>query len=359
MVMKSSNWTQKKMKQGVSASTIVFAAGCLSCLFVMAYNLDFLRRSSQLGGSDIVFKNRHASHPMEHVVKSKQGGADTWKLVDWSNPITPEEEAKFACDMTEFVAAKSGKQSQMCVHTFAGDFLRRVIKRDKRWKDCNVLPDLWTADGKKDDDSLYIDIGANIGSCVMEMLMSTKAKIVAFEPHPMNAFNIKKTVSKLGKEYQDRLLLFPVGLGDAMSSATIFSGHDNMGNSMIGQSVKDHGGQQFAEQLQFKVFVERMDAVLDASAIDNIRLIKMDCQGFECKTVDGMGALAEKIQTLKFEFARKWLDAQGCFDLLDRMKRLGFKVLYGEGPSYGQEVGEEVTGGVIDLLAKRPDSIVK
>lgn len=186
--------------------------------------------------------------------------------------------------------------------------------------------------------------------------MSTKAKIVAFEPHPMNAFNIKKAVSQLGKEYQDRLLLFPVGLGDAMSSSTIFSGHDNMGNSVIGQAVQDHGSQQFTEH---KVFVERMDAVLDASAIDNIRLIKMDCQGFECKAMDGMGALAEKIQTLKFEFARKWLNAQGCFDIVDRMKRLGFKVLYGDGPSYGREVAEEIKVDIIDLLAKRPDSIVK
>jgi FkbM family methyltransferase len=227
--------------------------------------------------------------------------------------------------MTEFIAAKSGKQSQMCVHSFM-EVLTEFILRDKRWRDCNVLPDLWVADGMEDDDSIYVDIGANIGSCVMEMLMSTKAKIIAFEPHPMNVFNIKKTVSKLGKEYQDRLLLFPVGLGDAKGNITIFSGHDNMGNSNLGVQVKDWGSQQFKDHLQFTVFVERLDELLDASAIDKIRFVKMDCQGFECKAVEGMCALAEKIKVLKFENSIKFLRAQDCSDLLDRVKRLGFNV---------------------------------
>lgn len=71
-----------------------------------------------------------------------------------------------------------------------------------------------------DDTSLYLDIGGNIGSCVMEMLLSTNASIVAFEPHPMNLYNVKKTMSYLGKEYQDRLLLFPVGLGGVQNMTT-------------------------------------------------------------------------------------------------------------------------------------------
>ncbi|KAL3773535.1 hypothetical protein ACHAWO_000531 [Cyclotella atomus] len=69
-----------------------------------------------------------------------------------------------------------------------------------------------------------------------------------------------------------------------------------------------------------------MDALLDASAIDRIRFVKMDCQGFECKTVDGMGALAEQIQVLKFENSLKFLRAQGCSDLVEIVKRHGFTV---------------------------------
>lgn len=49
-----------------------------------------------------------------------------------------------------------------------------------------------------------------------------------------------------------------------------------MGNSQIGTAVKDWDSQNFAEHLQFKVFVERLDSLLDATKIDNIKFVKMD-----------------------------------------------------------------------------------
>ncbi|KAL7516097.1 hypothetical protein ACHAWX_003949 [Stephanocyclus meneghinianus] len=192
-----------------------------------------------------------------------------------------------------------------------------------------------------DNDSWYIDIGANIGTCLMEMLLSTKANIVAFEPHPMNVYNIKSTVSNLGKEYQDHIMLFPVGLGSIQSNSTIFSGHDNMGNSQLGKTIKDWRSQQFYEHLQFTAFIERLDSILDATKIDSIRFVKMDCQGFECNAVDGMGAIAEKIKCMKFEYAQKFLMAQGCTDIIPRLKKLGFGVFYmGNGTS--AQLGKEV-----------------
>jgi FkbM family methyltransferase len=307
-------------------------------------------------------KTTPSIHPMDHIVKTKVGPPDTWQLVDWSNPLSPNDESLFSCNMTTFVAAKSGIQSQICVHTF-DDFLTKEIKQKQRWVECDVLSDLWTADGMEDDDSLYVDIGANIGSCVMEMLLSTKAKIIAFEPHPMNVYNIKKTVSQLGKEYQDRLLLFPVGLGNVQSNSTIFSGHDNMGNSQIGTTVKDWDSQEFKEHLQFKVFVERMDSLLEATKIDTIRFVKMDCQGFECNAVDGFGALAQKMKSIKFEYAKKFMDAHQCTDIVPRVKELGFKVYRMEDSSNADSLGEElhsnpVTAHVYDnpeLIAKRSD----
>ncbi|KAL3805598.1 hypothetical protein HJC23_005842 [Cyclotella cryptica] len=288
------------------------------------------------------------------------GPANSWSLVDWSNPFSKEEEEKFSCEMMSFVAAKSGQEAQICVHTF-NEVITDAIKKEQRWRDCNILPDLWTANGMVDNDSLYIDIGANIGSCVMEMLLSTKANIVAFEPHPMNVYNIKKTVSKLGKEYQDRILLFPVGLGSTQSSSTIFSGHDNMGNSQLGAAIQDWGSQEFREHLQFTAYIERLDSLLDASKIDSIRFVKMDCQGFECNAVDGMGAVAEKINYLKFEYAKKFLTAQGCTDIVSRLKKLGFDVFHmGDGTStkLGREVFDNPPVTHIydtpELMAKRP-----
>jgi hypothetical protein len=58
----------------------------------------------------------------------------------------------------------------MCVYA-DDDGISRTIRSDKYLSHCYILPMLWK-DGDHDetDKSLYyVEIGANIGSCVMEM----------------------------------------------------------------------------------------------------------------------------------------------------------------------------------------------
>lgn len=147
--------------------------------------------------------------------------------------FTAEEESRFSCDMTTFQSASSVRETQMCVHSFQ-DSVSDEIRHNKHWYDCDVLPSLWNEVGyigSGEESSYYVDIGSNIGSCVIEMLLATDAKIIAFEPHPMNLFNLKKTIASMGKSFQDRVVLFPVGLGSMQSTSTIFSATGNMGNS--------------------------------------------------------------------------------------------------------------------------------
>ncbi|KAL7548165.1 hypothetical protein ACHAWF_011458 [Thalassiosira exigua] len=304
-------------------------------------------------------------HHSSVVIKKRGGsyGNISWNVVDWQDPISSEESSKFACTMTPFKSFASGEEAQMCVHTFS-DLVSNEIKSQKRWPDCNILPDLWNVAGKHDDkdESYYIDIGANIGSCVMEMLLGTNARIIAFEPHPMNLYNLKVTVSKLDRSYQDRLMLFPVGLGASTSTSTIYAGEDNIANSVIGNIVKDYDAQQFKKDKQFMVQVERLDSILDANAI-KIKLVKMDAQGFECFVLDGMGAdLAQKIDVIKFEYAKNWLDGLGCVDLIPRLNKY-FKIYRGfsggqfSGGPLNASAVDKVGKAVFDLLAVRRDHL--
>lgn len=279
------NSTRKHQKNSnktfLSGVALGIALG-ITFLFICEFIRIFYNQQSEevlSTGQPQSSKTEHLQHPMIRYIKKVKGPPDTWKLVDWTDPISDEETSKFSCNMIPFTSAKSNVTSQICIHTFP-DVIGEFIGKDGNWRDCKKLSMLWISDGieEEDGDSLYIEIGANIGSCVMEMLLSTNARIIAFEPHPMNVYNIKKTVSQLSKKYQDRLLLFPIGLGSVASSSTIFSGHDNMGNSIIGAQVKDWGTQRFDEHLQYKVFVDSLDSVLDATKIDNVELIKMDCQ---------------------------------------------------------------------------------
>jgi len=269
------------------------------------------------------------SHVLDSVIKMRSGGIDLeWELVDWNNPITPEEEEKFKCKNVPFVSASSGKAAPMCVHTFK-DVVSDKIGEKTHWPDCNILPTLWNASNPTKD-SMYIEIGANIGACVMEMLLGTNANIIAFEPHPMNVFNLKKTVSSLDKSYQDRLRLFPIGIGDNQASNTIYSGGRNMGNSVIGTIIKDVKTQEFDEKLQFQINVERLDSIIKIDNTQDVKLMKMDAQGYECRILKGFGQdLANMIGMIKFEYANKWLRGQNCTDLVPQFINYGFNVFEG------------------------------
>jgi len=166
------------------------------------------------------------------VVKRIEGfGNNSWKLVDWNQPISADEESKFNCNMVVFQSTMSGKEALMCVHD--DDLISNSIKSGKHWPDCDILSKIWNDGARANDDKslYYVEIGANIGGCILEMLLSTNASIIAFEPHPMNIFNLKKTVSHLDKSYQNRLMLFSIGIGDASATSTIHSASGNMGNS--------------------------------------------------------------------------------------------------------------------------------
>ena len=170
----------------------------------------------------------------------------------------------------------------------------------------------------------------------------------------MNLFALKQTISKLDSTFQDRLSLVPVGLGHEQGSSTIYSAHDNMGNSVIGTIIKDNGAQHFDKNLQFQVPIERLDSILKSGT--NVKLMKMDAQGFECNILDGMGqSIASGIEIIKFEYAVTFLAGQNCTDLLDRMRNYGFGVYSVDGHSgkFGKPVLAPPLRGVIDLYAKR------
>jgi len=280
----------------------------------------------------------------------------TWTTVDWKNNamIKPSDtDGIFKCKWTKFKSAATNREAEMCVHPFP-DFVSDSIVQHGHWKDCNALSAYWNQNVDNGAESLYLEIGANIDSCVMEMLLGTNANIIAFEPHPMNQFALKQTISKLDSSFQDRLSLVPVGLGHEQGSSTIYSAHDNMGNSMIGTSVKDHGAQRFDKKLQFQVSIERLDSILKSGT--NVKLMKMDAQGFECNIFEGMGqAIASGIETIKFEYAAAFLDAQKCTDLLDRMRNYGFDIysVNGHSGKFGKPVQTPPRSGVIDLYAKK------
>jgi len=269
---------------------------------------------------------------------------DGWKIVDWNEA---HEKSRYICDWKLFNST-TGKTAQMCVHPFK-DIVSGSVRRIGRWKDCDTLTNYW-AKGIDNGKSIYVEIGANIGTCVMEMLLSTDANIIAFEPHPRNLFCLRSTISKLSSEYQERVTLFPIALGDKKGVSTIYSARGNMGNSVVGTKIRDFDSQVFDEAEQTDIHLERLDSVFSTNI--DVKLMKIDAQGFECNILEGMGTnIGKKIQQIKFEWAKKWLDNQNCTDLLPKFRSFGFVIYGGRRIFTGDYQPEKLT----DLYATRID----
>ena len=184
----------------------------------------------------------------------------------------------------------------------------------------------------------------------MEMLLSTDANIIAFEPHPMNLFNLMNTISRLDEMYKKRVVLIPIALGNETEETIIHAAYNNLGNSVVGQFVEDYSNQSAPDAFKFTIRVERLDSILNSSGGLHIPLMKMDAQGYECRIMEGIGEhIAARIDNIKFEYARNCLNAQGCTNLLTIFRRFGFNIY-----KRGKRIYEEkVNFKLADLLAQK------
>lgn len=84
---------------------------------------------------------------------------------------------------------------QICAHPDS-DRVSDAIARKGSWSDCDMLPALWLELPMHERSrGNFLDLGANIGSCSIEMLLSTDASIVSIEANPENFRRMqKKTV---------------------------------------------------------------------------------------------------------------------------------------------------------------------
>jgi hypothetical protein len=83
-----------------------------------------------------------------------------------------------------------------------------------------------------------------------------------------------------------------------------------------------------------KITVRRLDAVLHPSI--DVALFKLDVEGFECKALDGMGVLLQRVNILRTEVAPHLLTPHGCATagLMDRLRKAFSRVLDVNGKAF-------------------------
>ena len=77
----------------------------------------------------------------------------------------------------------------------------------------------------------------------MELLLRTRARVIAFEPSPVNLYYLTRSLRLLAESHPEvarRVVVFPIGAGDAqLSRAPLFVEKGNLGNTIVGRPHSD------------------------------------------------------------------------------------------------------------------------
>lgn len=109
----------------------------------------------------------------------------------------------------------------------------------------------------------------------MQMLLTTNATIVAFEPHPYNLFVMTSTFMQLEESLRNRIHLFPIALGAESSESTIHMASDNRGHAVVSKAIRINRRASFLAPMAIRV--EPLDNIMKETA--TVHLMKMDAQG--------------------------------------------------------------------------------
>lgn len=160
----------------------------------------------------------------------------------------------------------------------SGDYVGRAMR---------FLGDLdpkvsWVVDRVLRPGDTALDIGANLGlvSYRMAARVGPQGQVHAFEPQPRMQDYMRKTF-----DLNPRLpiTLHPIGLGPVSDRLTLSVPPDNAGAATL---VPDtYGTRPNAETVDVKV--EPLDSYAAEAGIPDVRMIKMDVEGFEAHVLRG------------------------------------------------------------------------
>eukprot|EP00545_Synedropsis_sp_CCMP1620_P011722 CAMPEP_0119014956 /NCGR_PEP_ID=MMETSP1176-20130426/10476_1 /TAXON_ID=265551 /ORGANISM="Synedropsis recta cf, Strain CCMP1620" /LENGTH=368 /DNA_ID=CAMNT_0006968207 /DNA_START=55 /DNA_END=1161 /DNA_ORIENTATION=+ len=205
---------------------------------------------------------------------------------------------------------------QVCVHPGETDYLSNIIGGGGSGsKQCELQTKQWDHKHAK---QVYLEIGAHVGICVLEMLFSTKATVIAVEAHPHNLFALTSTLLKNPK-LLERVSVLPVALGREQSStadtaaaaAMIDDGNngDLVQAKIVPPSSSSSPDQQQKQQAMNIIQMERLD---DLILPGGLQLVSLHVNGYECNVLDGGLKVFRKVTTIAFSVNPSALTPYAC-----------------------------------------------
>lgn len=236
----------------------------------------------------------------------------------------------------------------MCLAPEGNESISDNVRRRGRFHDCAAHVDglraaaaaRAAATGASARKLLFVELGANLGSCTLEALLrENRTSIVAFEPNPLNLYRLTSTLHRAAREHpslrlRDRVLLYPLAVGNASEASTITQTKGNSGASVVGGLVRMNWRRPWVGINQaegvYPIVVRPLDTILAAAALPRagIDLIKLDVEGYECRALDGMVTLlaSRAVRRIHSEVSKRALEGKGCSEaeLLRRVRSVAY-----------------------------------
>jgi FkbM family methyltransferase len=138
-------------------------------------------------------------------------------------------------------------------------------------------PTLALLDAAIRPEDTVVDVGANIGTISLHMARKA-VRVIAIEPHPAYCTRIREHIALNGVA---NIELIESAAGIAPGTAMIY----DMPAKNIGHSTMVEQGSHTAAAAGVRV--NTLDALLDGAGGQNVRLIKVDVEGFENQVMAG------------------------------------------------------------------------
>jgi FkbM family methyltransferase len=169
------------------------------------------------------------------------------------------------------------------------------------------------------DDTVFLDIGANIGIYTLRVGRRVpKGKVYAFEPNPQLHELLSRNAYVNG--LTDILQCFRLGLSDHNRTASFHYPKGHLGGGHVDNTGTVSGPQSVEAEIR------RLDDLL---ALDfRCDLVKIDVEGHELNVLHGMTRIIENSPSIKILFEKLERNASSDAAVEDFFARLGFE-LYG------------------------------
>jgi FkbM family methyltransferase len=157
-----------------------------------------------------------------------------------------------------------------------------------------------------DNDSVFFDIGANIGIYTLYSAMTRNNIVYSFEPH---AASYKNLLDSINLNKLQNCQAFCIALSDkiAMSSISVKNMHEGVADNIVGERGEYYHGCTEID----------LDFLVDKGILPQPDHLKIDVDGFEDKVLNGSSTTLQKCKSLLVEIDNKHVN------MVNKLQELG------------------------------------